>query len=164
MSIISTSIIYNKIIIYIIMDSARKVIKFMNDNFYLFEKKYEDIDKTVLKAAIAYKFLLAVYLDIKNITIEQILIENEYDLGLIGPGHSCLTSVCEKVCPNRVCHLHSILHDTYGRIFLKYNQGRGYVYMFNAPNWMKKSPFFGHISGLMYSIYYNIRYYHEYKN
>ena len=146
------------------MDSPRKVIKFMNENFYLFEKQYENIDKNVLKAAIAYKYLLAVYLDIKNITIDQILIENDYDLGLIGPGHSCLTSICERICPNRICHLHSILHDCYGRIYTKYNnQGRGYNYMFKAPNWMKKCPLFGHITGLMYSIYYNIRYYHEYQ-
>ena len=156
-------------------DSPRKVIKFMNENFYLFEKQYEDIDKTVLKAAIAYKYLLAVYLDIKNVTIEQILIENDYDIGLIGPGHSCLTSLCETLFSNHICnttchffnstcHLHSILHDCYGRLFLKYNQGRGYVYMFNAPKWMKKSPFFGHISGLLYSIYYNIRYFREYQN
>ena len=146
------------------MDSPRKVIKFMNENYYLFEKQYKDIDKTVLKAAIAYKYLLAVYLNIKDITIEQILIENDYDLGLIGPGHSCLTSICENLCPNRVCHMHSILHDVYGRIYLTYNHtGRGYVYMFNAP-WIKKSAFFGHISGLLYSIYYNIRYYKEYQN
>ena len=146
------------------MDSPRKVIKFMNENFYLFEKQYENIDKNVLKAAIAYKYLLAVYLDIKNITIDQILIENDYDIGLIGPGHSCLTSICEKICNNRICHLHSILHDTYGRIYLKYNQGRGYIYMFkNAPNSMKGCPFWGHITGLMYSIYYNIRFYREYQ-
>ena len=146
------------------MDSPRKLIKFINDNFYLFEKQYEYIDKNVLKAAIAYKYLLAVYLDIKNITIEQILIENEYDIGLIGPGHGCLTSFCEKICPNRICHLHSILHDTYGRIYTKYNKGLGYVYMFKAPfNWMRRSPVFGHITGLLYSIYYNIRYYHEYQ-
>ena len=146
------------------MDSPRKVIKFMNENFYLFEKQYENIDKNVLKAAIAYKYLLAVYLDIKNITIEQILIENEYDIGLIGPGHSCLSKTLEMIFPNRICHLHSILHDTYGRIYTKYNnQGRGYVYMFNAPKWMKKCPLFGHFTGLLYSIYYNIRYYHEYQ-
>ena len=123
------------------MDSPRKVIKFMNENFYLFEKQYEDIDKTVLKAAISYKYVLAVYLNIKNVSIEQILIENDYEVGLIGPGHSCLTSMCEKICPYRVCHLHSILHDVYGRINLRYNVGRGYVYMFNAPNWMKSHRF-----------------------
>ena len=145
------------------MDSPEKVIKFMNQNFYLFEKQYEDVDKNVLKAAIAYKYLLAVYLDIKNITIEQILTVNEYDIGLIGPGHGCLTSFCEKIFPNTICHLHSILHDCYGRIYTKYNIGRGYVYMFNAPKWMKKCPLFGHITGLMYSIYYNIRYYREYQ-
>ena len=145
------------------MDSPRNVIKFMNENFYLFEKQYEDVDKTVLKAAIAYKYLLAVYLGIKNVTIEQILIEQDNNIGLIGPGHGCLTSLCEKLCPNRFCHLHSILHDCYGRILKKYGQGPGYVYMFNAPNWMKKCPLFGHITGLIYSIYYNIRYYHEYQ-
>ena len=147
------------------MDSPRRVIKFMNENYYLFEKQYENVDKNVLKAAIAYKYLLAVYLDIKNITIEQILINNDYDIGLIGPGHNCLTSLCESICPNRICHLHSILHDTYGRIYNRYNNvGRGYVYMFNAPNWMKKCPLFGHITGLAYSIYYNIRYYREYQS
>ena len=48
------------------MDSPRKVIKFMKKNLYLFVDKYNDIDRTVLKAAIAYKYLLAVYLDIKK--------------------------------------------------------------------------------------------------
>ena len=136
----------------------------MNENYYLFEKQYEDIDKTVLKAAIAYKYLLAVYLNIKNVTIEHILIENDYDIGLIGPGHSCVTGIFEFVCPNRICHLHSILHDVYGRIFLRYKTGRGYIYMFNAPKWMKKCPLFGHFTGLIYSIYYNIKYYREYEN
>ena len=150
------------------MDSPRKVTKFINENLYLFEDKYKNIDRNVLKAAISYKYLLAVYLNIKNITLDQIVIEHEYDIGLIGPGHSCLTSICEKICPNRVCHLHSILHDVYGRLYLTYNVGPGYVYMFNnAPNWMnwmKKSPFFGHITGLLYSIYYNIRYFRQYQN
>ena len=146
------------------MDTPEKVIKFVNKNFYLFEKQYENIDKNVLKAAIAYKYLLAVYLDIKNITIDQILIVNEYDIGLIGPSHGCITSICERLCPNRICHLHSILHDCYGRIYLKYNQGRGYIYMFkNAPNSMKACAFLGHITGLLYSFYYNIRYYREYQ-
>ena len=146
------------------MDEPKKVIKFMNENFYLFEKQYEDIDKNVLKAAIAYKYLLTVYLDIKNVRIEQILIENDYDIGLIGPGHSCLTSFCEKICPNRICHTHSILHDAYDRIFQSHNIGRGYNYMFNVPDQLKKCPLIGHMTGLLYSIYYNIRYYREYQN
>ena len=106
------------------MDSLRRVIKFINDNLCLFEDKYKDIGRNVLKAAIANKYLLAVYLNIKNITVNQIMIENEYDIGLIGPGHTCLTSICEKLCPNRVCHLHSICHDVYGRILLTYGVGR----------------------------------------
>ena len=145
------------------MDSPRKVMKFMTDNFYLFEKQYKDVDKNVLKAAIAYKYLLHFYLNIKDVTIDQILIENKYDIGLIGPGHNCLVSLCEQICGNRICHLHSILHDIYGRLFLTYKIGQGYNYMFNASNWMKKSPLCGHISGLLYIIYYNIRYHSTYQ-
>ena len=117
------------------MDFPKNVIKFINGNLYLFEDKYKDIDRNVLKGGIAYKYLLAVYLDIKNITLDQVLTNNEYDIGLIGPGHSCLTSICEKICPNRVCHLHSILHYVYGRLFHTYKVGRGYNYMFNAQFW-----------------------------
>ena len=95
--------------------------------------------------------------------IDQILIENEYDIGLIGPGHNCMVKICEKICGYRICHLHSILHDVNGRLFLTYNIGRGYNYMSHGFNWMKKSPFCGHISGLKYSIYYNIRYHSEYQ-
>ena len=61
----------------------------MNQNLYLFEDKYKDVDKNVLNAAISYKYLSCAYLSIKDITIDQILIENEYDIGFIGPGNSC---------------------------------------------------------------------------
>ena len=71
-SITSMSIIYKIIIIYIIMDNPKTVIIFMNDNFYLFESIYNDVDKNVLKAAIAYMYLLHIYLRI-NTTIHKIL-------------------------------------------------------------------------------------------
>ena len=54
------------------MDSPRKVIKFMNENLHLFKDKYKDINRNVLKAAIAYKYLLCVYLNIKHITLDKI--------------------------------------------------------------------------------------------
>ena len=148
------------------MDSPRRVIKFMNENLYSFEDKYKDIDRNVLKTAIAYKYLLAVYLNSTDITIDQILVLNDFNIGLIGlGGDSCLVSCLEFVFGNRICHLHLLLHDSYGRIYTKYdNIGRGYNYMFNAPNWMRKCPCFGHITGILYSIYYTIRYYREYQN
>ena len=68
----------------------------MNDNLYLFESHYDDVDYTILKAAIAYKYLLHVYLYTKNVTIDEILIENKYDLGLVRPGRNCMVSICEK--------------------------------------------------------------------
>ena len=34
------------------MDSLRKIIKFMNENLYLFEDIYKNIHKNVLKASI----------------------------------------------------------------------------------------------------------------
>ena len=40
------------------MDSPRKVIKFINQNLYLFESdKCKDINRNVFNAAIAYKYL-----------------------------------------------------------------------------------------------------------
>ena len=65
------------------MDKPTNVIKFMNDNLYLFENIYSDVDKNILKVAIAYKYLLYVYLGIRSMTLDQILKENEYDIGLI---------------------------------------------------------------------------------
>ena len=146
------------------MDSPRKVMTFINQNLYLFDDdKYKDYNRNVIKGALAYKYLLAVYLNIKDITIDQILIVQE-DIGLIGPGHNCLVSCLEFLCGNRICHTHSILHDSYGRIFQSHDVGRGYNYMFYVPKQLKKCPLIGHITGLLYSIYYNIRYYREYQN
>ena len=136
------------------MDKPKIVIKFMNENLYLIENEtqYENVNKNVLRTALAYKYLLNVYMNIQNVTIHQILIDNDYDLGLIGSLHGCIVSICEKICGNRICHLHSILHDTYGRIFLLYGVGRGYKYMFDAPNCMK-SHHFAAISPDYYTVY-----------
>ena len=65
-------------------------------------------------------YLLAVYLNIKDITIDQILILQE-DIGLIGSGHNCIVSCLEFIYDNRIFHTHSILHDSYGRIFQSHN-------------------------------------------
>ena len=84
------------------MDDPKTVIKFMNDNLYLFENKYNDVDKNIFEASIAYKYLLHAYLGIKNVTIDQILKGNEYDISLIEPGHNCIVSICEKIRGNRI--------------------------------------------------------------
>ena len=39
------------------MDSPPKVIKFMNENLYLFEDKYKDIDTNVLKMIQIYNVI-----------------------------------------------------------------------------------------------------------
>ena len=124
------------------MDSLRKVMMFINKNLYLFnDDKYKDYDRNVIKGALAYKYLLSVYLNIKDITVDQILILQNDNIGLIGPGgrENCLVSWLEFICGNRICHTHSILHDSYGRIYQSYSRaGRGYNYMFNAPHFVKK--------------------------
>ena len=56
------------------------------------------------------------------------------------------------------CHLHSILHDVYGRLYYQYKTIRVYNYMLNAPNFMKKPSFRDLVTGLLFGIYYNIRY------
>ena len=84
------------------MDSPRKVMKFINENLYLFNNdKYKDIDRNVLKSAIAYRYLLALYLNITDISVDQIITLNE-DMELIESGDNCLVSCLEFVCGNRV--------------------------------------------------------------
>ena len=93
-------------------DNSKILIQFMNENLYLIENKCDvDIDKNRLKAAKGYKYLLNLYVDIKNITIDEFLKENEYDIGLIGPSHNCIVTICEEICSSKTFHLHNILHD-----------------------------------------------------
>ena len=152
--------IYNIFIIFVIinMDSLAVALKFMNENLIYFENVYPDVNKHILRSAIIYMYLLYVYLNY-NLTILEIIENENFDIGLIGPGNGTCTKICECLRNNIVFHTHSYLHDAYVRNYTKYkNTGIGYKYMFkNSPACMTKSPLFGHVTGLIYSIYHNIR-------
>ena len=90
------------------------------------------------------------------LTISEILDLYDGEIGLLGPGNGCLTKILEKLFGKiKCCHLHSCFHDAYGRVFTKYQRGRGYCYVLPeniTPHCLKNSPIIGHISGFIGSI------------
>ena len=86
-----------------------------------------DIHEQVLKAALVYQYLHYKY-NHSHISIIKI-IKNHSDIGLIGYGSSCLTMFLQRTLGCfETLQSHGILHDAYGRYFLKYNKGPGYTY------------------------------------
>ena len=119
-----------------------------------FDQEYNVV---ILKSALAYQYLYQKNFN-QLISVETVLEENNGEIGLIGPGNSSCTCILEKLFGRiSCCHTHSILHDAYGRFYLKYKQDKGYCYaMKNAPEWMKRSPLFGHVTGFLFSIIHRI--------
>ena len=83
-------------------------------------------------------------------SIHDIAIENENDIGLIGPGHTCITRGLEYCLSwSKTFGLHAILHDCYGRFYQKYKKGPGYTYVIQKSYpCMKRNPLLGHLTGL----------------
>ena len=83
------------------------------------------------------------------IKINDILELYDGEIGLIGPGSGCFTHILEKLFGKiKCCHLHSAMHDAYGRFLIKYQRGRGYCYVIPeniTPYCFKNSPISGHI-------------------
>lgn len=78
----------------------------------------------------------------------------EKGLGLIGPGNGFLTTILEKIFGGfKTFQIHAILHDVFGRIYLKTGKGPGYLYVFRDSK-LKGSSLCGHISGLIYCLIY----------
>ena len=134
------------------MDSPNKTLEYVNFHFKKVKAKYGDIDDQILKSALAYQYLSICYLQ-EMLSIDSILIENKWEIGLIGPGNSCLTQILECLFGRfRICHLHSCLHDAYGRFYEKYHIGRGYKYATTKFSCFKSYPLFGHITGLCWCL------------
>lgn len=136
-------------IIYMI----NEVIEYVNFFFQETKQQYNNLNDVIIKSALEYQ-----YLYLKNfktyISIEEVLELNNNEIGLIGPGNGCLTHFLERIF-NRYnkLHSHSILHDAFGRFYGKYSKGRGYLYTIPermTPNFLKRSPLCGQISGLIY--------------
>ena len=111
------------------MDLPSSAVKFMNENFIYFENMYPNVNKHTLRSAIIYKYLLHAYFKY-NLTILEIIEQENFDVGLIGPGSGTCTKICECLCDNVLFHTHAYLHDLFGRFYTRYkNTGRGYNYM-----------------------------------
>ena len=111
----------------------------------------------ILSSAVAYQYLYLKHFN-KVKSINDILEENKYDIGLIGPGHTKCTGILECMFEKSLlCHTHSILHDAYGRFYKKYGLDRGYCYALKrSKKFMKRNPLFGHISGFLFAITHKI--------
>lgn len=132
-----------------------ETIEYVKHFFEEIKKQHNDVNDVVLKSALVYQ-----YLNLKNLnkymTIDEVLEENDGEIGLIGPGNGCTTHLLERIsgCCD-ILHSHSILHDAYGRFYSRYSEDRGYTYAIPinlTPKLVKRSPLCGQISGLIYCI------------
>lgn len=132
-----------------------EIIKYVSHSFERTKQEHNSVNDVILKSALAYQYLYIKNFKM-NISIDLILKTNYGEIGLIGPGNGCLTSFCERIFKNsEIMHSHSILHDAFGRFREHFHKDRGYMYTINknkTPNWMKKSPLCGQISGIIYCV------------
>ena len=134
---------------YMISDT----IKYVNCCFKEIKKQHKSVNDVILKSALVYQYLYLNHYDIM-LSIDDVLELNNNEIGLIGPGNGCLTHILERIF-NRsdILHSHSILHDAFGRFYAHHSLDRGYTYVIpenKTPRWVKRSPFCGQISGLIY--------------
>ena len=137
----------------------REVIKYARR--YILETKEQNIEISIdiLKSALVFQYLHLKHFNILLSINEVIEIAGD-DIGLIGPGKGLLTWMLEKLFSDSpTIKTHAILHDSFGRFYHHYSKDRGYMYSskeHKTSNWMKKSPFCGQISGLIYCKFNNI--------
>ena len=130
----------------------KSLLRYVKHSLKETKEKHPYIDDKILKSALVYQYLHYYYFQ-KDITIRTILETEGYDLGLIGPGRSKLTRFLEFILGwSNVFSSHAVLHDAFGRFYIRFHHGTGYTYCIDGyvPIFMKKSPFFGHITGLIY--------------
>ena len=132
----------------------KEVVNFVNRFFPEEQKNYPELNEVILKSVLVYQYLYLQHFN-EIITIDRVLKLNNGEIGLIGPGNGCTTHFLERVLGwSHICHEHSIIHDAFGRFYLRYGKGRGYTYLYeNAPKWMKRSPLAGQVCGLDYWIW-----------
>ena len=130
----------------------KPLLRYVKDSFKEAKNKYPYYNEKVLKSALVYQYIHCYYYQ-KDITILEILETEGYDLGLIGPGKGKLTRLLEFIFGwSNVFSSHAILHDAFGRFYIRFHMGEGYTYCLSGyvPVFMKKSPLFGHVTGLNY--------------
>ena len=128
-------------------------IKYVKVCFRKTKQQHPNVDDVILKSALVYQYLYLNNFD-EMISIDKILELNDNEIGLIGPGNGCLTWILERIFhQSDILHSHSIIHDAFGRFYVHHSKDRGYTYVLHknkTPNWVKRSPLCGQISGLIY--------------
>lgn len=135
------------------------VINYVRFFFEEAKESHNETDDVILKSCLVYQFLHNRHFK-THLTIDSIPELNNDEIGLIGPGNGRLTRFFEKNLGNiDIIHSHSILHDAFGRFYDHHQLDRGYLYVINekrTAKFMKKSPIFGQITGLLYCCYHRI--------
>lgn len=133
----------------------KDIIKYINCSLKKTKKKHNKTNDVILKSALVYQYLYQKHFRIR-ISIDDILKLNNDEIGLIGPGNGCFTWFLERILGRiDVLHSHSIMHDAFGRFYAHYSLDRGYPYVIPeniTPNYIKRSPLCGQISGLIYCV------------
>ena len=129
------------------------IIEYVNFSFERTKQDYPNVDDVILKSALVYQYLHLNNFD-EMISMDKILELNDNEIGLIGPGNGCFTSLLERIFnQSDIVKSHSILHDAFSRFYTHHSLDRGYTYVLHknkTPNWVKRSPLCGQISGLIY--------------
>ena len=128
-------------------------------NMDLIVEQYPDYHEQILKSALVYQYLHCKYFKL-NMPINAI-IELEPSIGLTGPGDGLLAKFLQNTLGwSQLIQTHSILHDAFGRFYLRHEKGRGYMYS-HKPKFTndedKRTCYKGQISGLLYCLFNCIR-------
>ena len=130
----------------------RLLLEYVRYNFKSTKEQFPGINDKTLKSALVYRYVHFHHLE-RDMSIYEILKTEGSDLGLIGPGSGKLTRLLEFIFGwSNTFSNHAILHDAFGRFYTRFHDGNGYTYCINryVPDFMKKSPLFGHLTGLIY--------------
>ena len=132
-----------------------ETMEYVNHSFEYAKKEHNGVNDVILKLALVYQYLHITNFD-TYISIDDVLELNDNEIGLIGPGNGCLTWFLERIFnQSHILHSHSILHDAFGRFYAHHSSDRGYTYVIpknRKPKCVKRSPFCGQISGLIYCV------------
>ena len=130
--------------------NPENALKYVSDTLFLCTAEHK-IDIQILKSVLIYQCLY--YTEFHTLlSVDDILLYNENEIGFIGPGNGCTTGVLEKLFGKfKCCHVHSALHYAYGRFYTKYKKGRGYSYVLKkAPKFLKTSSLLENLNVVMF--------------
>jgi len=145
---------------YHCQEEYNQLFEFVSDRYQLAKQRLNQVEDRIVISILVYQYLSFLYEVHPIPNVEDIYCIENGDIGLIGPGHGCLTVLFECLCQkSKVFKLHAVLHDAFGRFYKRYKKSRGYCYAFSHQKaWLSSSPLLGHLSGFWFclkKIYYD---------